>query len=496
MGLYDDEEPMFEDEEEVEPVVQPTNRNNNQHPRRMGEGFGGILNSFNGIERGFGGMHTDWPHLGNQMMGFGGHPSMRPPARAFSKTYKAYSTAILEIKEGRGERTGGRSNVCMVEKVEIYTLFFSLAIPHFLIIVLTCFWMLFYDSHNASRCSRSIDRNGYGITVHVRDKKLFTNQEGSLYSLWSLRIHTDPGTVHLPQWMMTRLELNEGDSIKLTGARLPKGKFAKVQAQSTLFLELGDHKAVSNFSCLTEGDIIEIYHNMMTFEILIMELKPDDAPGVSIFETDLEVDFAAPLGYVEPTPVPRAPPATMASKMNIDTSGTQSVDARGSAAKVPGAPQVPGGPATWEAFKGGGRTMGGKIVKGKGVQKKKIEQVDSSSKIFRTDVQRIVTADTQIGDRQVPARLDLPFGTLFFGYTVKPYEPAKAEGEGTTAPAVPFANVSGSNGNTLSGRTRPNANETQDQPGSSQVIPPVFSGEGHSLSHQSKPKNEVIVIDD
>lgn len=45
--------------------------------------------------------------------------------------------------------------------------------------------------------------------------------------------------------MMTRLELNEGDSIKLTGARLPKGKFAKVQAQSTLFLELGDHKAVS-----------------------------------------------------------------------------------------------------------------------------------------------------------------------------------------------------------------------------------------------------------
>lgn len=47
--------------------------------------------------------------------------------------------------------------------------------------------------------------------------------------------------------------------------------------------------ALRNFSCLTKGDIIEIYHNMMTFEILIMELKPDDAPGVSIFETDLEV---------------------------------------------------------------------------------------------------------------------------------------------------------------------------------------------------------------
>lgn len=125
----------------------------------------------------------------------------------------------------------------------------------------------------------------------------------------------------------------------------------------------------------------------------------------------IKVDFAAPLGYVEPTPVPRAPPATMASKLNIDTSGTQSVDARGSAAKAPGAP-TSGGAATWEAFKGGGRTMGGKMVKGKGVQKKKIEPVDSSSKIYRTDVQRTVTADTQIGDRQVPARLALPFGTV------------------------------------------------------------------------------------
>lgn len=83
-----------------------------------------------------------------------------------------------------------------------------------------------------------------------------------------LEFIADPGTVHLPQWvrvkdilqnyyffqleltlisalqMMKRLDLNEGDPIKLTGIRLPKGKFAKVQAQSPLFLELGDHKAV------------------------------------------------------------------------------------------------------------------------------------------------------------------------------------------------------------------------------------------------------------
>ncbi|PLW37812.1 hypothetical protein PCASD_11313 [Puccinia coronata f. sp. avenae] len=468
---YDDEEHMFEAEEDVDPPAQPNHYNNLE---RMGDGFGGMLNSFNrNVERGFGGMHNDWPHLGNHMMGFGGHPTMRPPARAFSKTYKAYSTAILEIKQGRGERTGGRSNVMHGGKI---------IMPQDALVQLTEMDMespFMFEIRNSSPSKRD----------------LFTH-------CGVLEFIADPGTVHLPQWMMTRLELNEGDPIKLTGARLPKGKFAKVQAQSTLFLELGDHKAVletalRNFSCLTKGDIIEIYHNMMTFEILIMELKPDDAPGVSIFETDLEVDFAPPLGYVEPTPVPRAPPPTMASKLNIDTSGTQSVDARGSAAKAPGAPHAPGGTAGWEAFRGGGRTMGGKIVKGKGVQKKKIEQVDSSSKIFRTDVQRIVTADTQIGDRQVPAKLELPFGTLFFGFNVKPYEPAKADGESSAVPVAPFANVS-SSGNTLSGRSRLIADaeaQAQGSSSSSQAGQPAFSGQGHSLSRPKSP-NEVIVIDD
>lgn len=58
--------------------------------------------------------------------------------------------------------------------------------------------------------------------------------------------------------------------------------------------------------------------------------------------------------------------------------------------------------------------MGGKVVKGKGTTKKKIEEVDADSKIIRTDKQRIVTADTQLEDRKVPAKLDLPYGTVSF----------------------------------------------------------------------------------
>jgi len=43
---------------------------------------------------------------------------------------------------------------------------------------------------------------------------------------------------------MKRLKLNEGDPIRINGARLPKGKFGKLQPQHVNFLELSDPKAV------------------------------------------------------------------------------------------------------------------------------------------------------------------------------------------------------------------------------------------------------------
>ena len=44
--------------------------------------------------------------------------------------------------------------------------------------------------------------------------------------------------------MMKTLGMNEGDPVRLTGTKLPKGKFVKLQAQSTDFLEVSDAKAV------------------------------------------------------------------------------------------------------------------------------------------------------------------------------------------------------------------------------------------------------------
>lgn len=59
-----------------------------------------------------------------------------------------------------------------------------------------------------------------------------------------LEFIADEGCVHLPYWMMKTLRLEEGDPIRITGADLPKGKFVKLQAQSTHFLEISDPKAV------------------------------------------------------------------------------------------------------------------------------------------------------------------------------------------------------------------------------------------------------------
>ncbi|KAL4399055.1 ubiquitin fusion degradation protein [Malassezia pachydermatis] len=155
-----------------------------------------------------------------------------------------------------------------------------------------------------------------------------------------------------------------------------------------------------------------------------MEVQPD-AEGISIIETDLEVDFAPPVGYVEPTPAPRQAPATMASKLHIDqnkhdlilpargSAGSTSASASANAAGVVSS-TTQGAAAP---FKGFGQTLSGKKTKGK--KEKPITPLDPSSQIRKTDRPAIVTNDTLLEEKRVPAALNLPFGQLFFGYDVQ-----------------------------------------------------------------------------
>lgn len=103
--------------------------------------------------------------------------------------------------------------------------------------------------------------------------------------------------------MMQNLMLEEGGLLQVESASLPVASFSRFQPHSLDFLDLTNPKAVlesrlRNFACLTAGDVIAIHYNNKTYELSVLETKP--APAVSIIECDMNVEFAAPVGYQEP----------------------------------------------------------------------------------------------------------------------------------------------------------------------------------------------------
>ncbi|KAI9872623.1 MAG: ubiquitin fusion degradation protein, partial [Pleopsidium flavum] len=121
-----------------------------------------------------------------------------------------------------------------------------------------------------------------------------------------LEFIAEEGKIYLPFWIMQTLLLEPGDLLQIKSTDLPSGQFIKLQAQSTSFLDISDPKAVlenafRNFSCLTKGDVFTFSYNDQTYEMAVLETKPEtDKNAIGVLETDLEVDFAAPVGYEEP----------------------------------------------------------------------------------------------------------------------------------------------------------------------------------------------------
>ncbi|KAJ7343388.1 ubiquitin fusion degradation protein UFD1-domain-containing protein, partial [Mycena albidolilacea] len=378
----------------------------------------------------------------------------RAPPRAYDEYLKAYSVAMLPGKERLNLSYGGK--IIMPPSALANLTALDLPSP----------WM--FQLRNPANSAASTHA---GVLEFIAEE----------------------GIVHLPYWMMKTLRLNEGDPIRITGAELPKGKLVKLQAQSVHFLEISDHKAVleqalRNFSALTQGDIIEINYNHIPFGLLVMETKPG-GEGISVLDTDLEVDFAAPVGYVEPERPKAAPPATMASKLKIDLNSSSPGSSRpgsslsGGFAGTSGTNAVSKGGDSWESFKGKGETLAGRKTKGKGISVRKAEDVAAGSKIIRTDQHRIVSNDTFENDVKVPAALNLPFGQLFFGFNVTQYTPPPAAPTPASPSASRDAAFNGS-GTTLNGRSTGSAKgkekaPAQDTSGSSSSA--AWAGTGHSL---------------
>lgn len=119
-----------------------------------------------------------------------------------------------------------------------------------------------------------------------------------------MEFSADEGKVYLPQWMMQNLIIEEGSMIMIRNVQLPKGRFVKFRPHSKDFLDISNPRAVLEkqlrlHSCVTKGDVLMFTYVGRQYYIDIMEVRPADA--VSIIETDMEVDFDAPVDYVEPT---------------------------------------------------------------------------------------------------------------------------------------------------------------------------------------------------
>ncbi|CAJ0761279.1 23156_t:CDS:10 [Entrophospora sp. SA101] len=165
----------------------------------------------------------------------------------------------------------------------------------------------------------------YPMLFRLHNKKINKHSHAGV-----LEFIAPEGHVYLPQWLMETLSLETGDLVDIKNATLPLGKFVKIQPQTENFLDITDQKAVlenafRNFSTLTQEDYIQIYYNKKTYKIKVLEVKSEDgkANGISILETDLEVDFAPPPGYKEKKESQQKN-STMVDKLKIEQSQDES----------------------------------------------------------------------------------------------------------------------------------------------------------------------------
>lgn len=194
--------------------------------------------------------------------------------------------------------------------------------------------------------------------------------------------------------------------------------------------------SLRNFSALTKGDIIPISYNSQVYEIAVLEVKAHgadvEADAVCVVETDIEVDFAAPVGYVEP--------AEQQSRTNASSAASSRPESRMTGgAGTPGLPSdavvvhggmatklnfhalsTPADPSSESAFSKAGQTLRGKLLASSPLAKLPVSQNDVQS------ISSVRTTKSFLEGGPVPKPFKVGFGCFFVGY---PIVPVKKEGE-------------------------------------------------------------------
>ena len=245
--------------------------------------------------------------------------------------------------------------------------------------------------------------------------------------------------------MLETLSLEPGDLLQIKSTDLPSGQFVKLQAQSTTFLDISDPKAVlenafRNFSCLTVGDIFTFAYNDSVYSMKVLETKPSIAAkgAISVLETDLEVDFAPPVGYEEPkrvsgTSTPRSMTGGLPAGGMLHSTGTMAQAINYASIAPTSSTAADGAKAVSSNFLLGGQKLNAR--KGS-----KAPTPKASTPVAGASTNNPPHPPPTIRRTNGPQPLRLPPGKLFFGYEVKPVrksgsdeQKAKA-GEDASAP--------------------------------------------------------------
>lgn len=223
--------------------------------------------------------------------------------------------------------------------------------------------------------------------------------------------------------MMQTLGLDTGDLFQIKSTDLPPASLIKLQPQSVNFLEISNPKAVlekafRDFSTLTKGDVFSFHYNDTIYDVAVLEVKPVTGNlGVSMLETDVSVDFAAPLGYVEPTrasgsgtSTPRSIIGGLPAGGMLHSQGTMAQAINYDAIAPTSNSVAQGAKAASSNFVSGGHKLNAK----KGAK--------TPTPTASTPVAGVSTNTPAVAVRRTngPQPLRLPPNKLFFGYEIKP----------------------------------------------------------------------------
>jgi ubiquitin fusion degradation protein 1 len=131
--------------------------------------------------------------------------------------------------------------------------------------------------------------------LHFELETLDANKKKTHCGVWEF---TAPnGICYLPECIMQNLNIEEGSTIKITNANLPKAEFLKLEPLGAGFLQLDDPKLIleshlPTHTCLTLGDIISVPYKDLEYKLKVVELRPkNDCNALLITETDCELEF-------------------------------------------------------------------------------------------------------------------------------------------------------------------------------------------------------------